>query len=180
MAGDRHYCYPNVSVRRPTQWSMHWAVHKVDFLRYATTKWDTSQPISWAMSATTLELSQPYNLSQMTGYVTTLPTPKMRHVSTSKHRGSGKIIGSVHFFDARVFSPLTHTYRSLPLSTCYIDDMSKKKEGLWLASKRNGVWMFFTSHLLSFWWHGTHCQSGVQEVGLNSCNQAQSALQPDS
>jgi len=39
-----------------------------------------------------LDWNQSCNPSPMRGYTTALPTQKMEHVSTSRHRGSGKMI----------------------------------------------------------------------------------------
>ena len=60
-----------------------------------------------------------YNLSQLSSFLTELPTSRMEHALISRHRASGRTIDSVHIFDVRVFNSLAHTYRCLPLATCY-------------------------------------------------------------
>ena len=45
-----------------------------------------------------------------------------------KVRASGRTIDNVHIFDVRVFNPLTHTYRCLPLAVT--EDMNRKREEL--------------------------------------------------
>ena len=56
--------------------------------------------------------------------------------------------------------------------------MSKKRRGP--TYKRSGAWLLFTPRFLSLRRDGSYCQSGVQEAGINDCNQTQPVLQPDS
>ena len=67
------------------------------------------------MFVTMLDWNQSCNPSPARGYTTALPTQKMEHVLTSRHRGSLKVIDNVHFF----ILGCAHANHSLPPSTCY-------------------------------------------------------------
>ena len=145
MAGDHPFYHHSVFVTSVSQWSMHWAAHLVDFPQYATTKWETSLPISWAMSATTSDLNQPYNPSPVSGYTTALPILRMELVSTSRHRDSGRTTDNVHSLILGFLIP-SHIPIVLSPSPPATEDMSKKRRGPTISASEK--WNMDAFHLL--------------------------------
>ena len=74
------------------------------------------------------------------------------------------------FFDDRVFNPLAHTYRSLPLTTCHRRHEQEKKRA-YDQRTREVEHGCFSPRLFSVGWYGTCCQSCVQEASMNDCSQ---------
>ena len=127
----------------------------------------TSSHLARCLVTIMLGLSQLYDLSQMKGYTTVLPTPKMEHVSTSRHKDSGKMIDSAFFFYVRILILIPLHIPIIPFlsSTCHRRHEQEKKRAYdQRILKRSGTWMFLPSHLFSVWWYGTCCQSCVQEA----------------
>ena len=96
-----------------------------------------------------------YNQSPVRDYSTILPMLKMEHVSTSRYRDSGKNDRQCAFFYVRVFA---HTYRSLPLSTCYRRHKQEKKR----AYDQDTEHGCFSPLVFSV----SKCLSGVQKAGI--------------
>ena len=79
------------------------------------------------------------------------------------------------FFDVWVFNPLTQTYHSLRLATCHRRHKQEKKMA-YDQLVREVKHSCFSPIVFSVspWWYGPHY---LQEVNVNDCDQAQSALQ---
>ena len=68
------------------------------------------------------------------------------------------------FFDVRVFNPLAHTYRSLPLPTCYRRHEQEKKRAYdqHIREVEHGC---FSPRFLSIRWYGTPSPIAIQSTG---------------
>ena len=86
--------------------------------------------------------------------------------------------GQCAFFDVRVFNPFTHTYRNLPLTTCYRRNEQEKRRA-YNQRVREIEHGCFSPVFLSIRWNGPNCQSRLQEAGINDRNKTQPMVQPN-
>ena len=107
-------------------------------------------------------------------YITTLLTPRMELVLTSRHRDSGKMTDSMHFSMLGFSMPSSHTPIVNSHSPPATDEMIKKRRGSMTSILEKWSMVAFTPHFLSLRRDGSYCQSGVQEAGINDCKHNQS------
>jgi len=109
--------------------------------------------------------TNPATHSPARGYTTALPTQKMGHVLTSRHRGS--LDRQCAFFYLRVCTGLSLS----PTLHLLQKTWARRERGLWSVLQRSRAWMFLTPCTFCLWW-GTHCQNGLQEVSISGSHQA--------